>query len=185
MERDHVLTALRELANDAAGGAGRLVFLGGEAGVGKTALAAALTAETPEGIVVRRGACDSLATPEALGPLLDAAPEIAEALGDDSAVSRPRLFRRIQDVLGQSPTLLVLDDVHWADEATLDLLRFLGRRIDRWPLMIVATFRVDEVGPAHPLTVVMGDLDTVTGVVLIQVQPLTVHGVRRLVEHAG
>jgi DNA-binding CsgD family transcriptional regulator/tetratricopeptide (TPR) repeat protein len=185
VERDHVLTALRELANDAAAGAGRLVLLGGEAGVGKTTLAAALTAETPEGIVVRRGACDSLATAEALGPLLDAAPEIAEALGGDVTVSRPRLFRRIQDVLGQSPTLLVLDDVHWADEATLDLLRFLGRRIDRWPLMIVAMFRADEVGPAHPLTVVMGDLVTVPGVVRMQVPPLTVDGVHRLVVHAG
>jgi predicted ATPase len=185
VERDHVLTALRELANDAAAGAGRLVFLGGEAGVGTTTLAGALTAEAPDGTVVRRGACDSLTTAEALGPLLDATPEIADDLGEDSTLSRSRLFRRIQDVLCLSPTLLVLDDVHWADEATLDLLSFLGRRIDRWPLMIVATFRADEVGPAHPLTVVMGDLATVPGVARMQLPPLTPDGVRRLVDEAG
>jgi MoxR-like ATPase len=67
VERDHVLTALRELSGDAAGGAGRPVFLGNETGVGKTALGGALTAAVPEGIVVRRGACDSFATAEALG----------------------------------------------------------------------------------------------------------------------
>lgn len=88
VERDHVLTALRELANDAAAGAGRLVFLGGEAGVGKTTLAGALTAEAPDGTVVRRGACDSLTTAEALGPLLDATPEIAGDLGEDSTLRR-------------------------------------------------------------------------------------------------
>ncbi|HEX2306976.1 MAG TPA: AAA family ATPase [Jatrophihabitantaceae bacterium] len=185
VERDDVLAALRELADDAATGAGRLVFVGGEAGVGKTTLAGALTVEAPAGTAVRQGACDSLSTAEALGPLLDAAPEIADALGDESTLSRPRVFRRIQDVLCQSPTLLVLDDVHWADEATLDLLRFVGRRIDRWPLMIVATFRADEVGPAHPLTVVMGDLVTVPGVVRMQLPPLTLDGVRRLVDEAG
>ena len=179
-----MLAALREFANDAAAGAGRLVFLGGEAGVGKTTLAGALTAEAPDRFVVRRGACDSLTTAEALGPLVDATPEIADDLGDDSMLSRLRLFRRIQDVLCQSPTLLVLEDVHWADEATLDLLRFLGRRIDRWPLMIVATFRADEVGPTHPLTVVMGDLVTVPGVVRMQLPPLTLDGVRRLVERS-
>jgi hypothetical protein len=80
-ERDEVLAALRELADDAAAGAGRLVFVGGEAGVGKTMLAGALTADAPDGTVVRRGACDSLSTAEALGPLLDAAPEITDALG--------------------------------------------------------------------------------------------------------
>jgi hypothetical protein len=185
VERDDVLAALRELVDDASTGAGRLVLVGGEAGVGKTTLAGALTAEARDGTVVRRGACDSLSTAEALGPLLDAAPEIADALADESTLSRPRLFRRIQDVLCQSPTLLVLDDVHWADEATLDLLRFVGRRIDRWPLTIVATFRADEVGPAHPLTVVMGDLVTVPGVVRMQLPPLTLDGVRRLVDEAG
>jgi DNA-binding CsgD family transcriptional regulator/tetratricopeptide (TPR) repeat protein len=185
VERDHVLAALRELADDAATGAGRLIFLGGEAGVGKTTLAGALTADPPEGTAVRRGACDSLSTAEALGPMLDAAPEIADALGDESTLSRPRMFRRIQDVLCQSPTLLMLDDVHWADEATLDLLRFIGRRIDQWPLMIVVTFRADEVGPAHPLTVVMGDLVTVPGVVRVQLPPLTLGGVRSLVDEAG
>ena len=61
--------------------------------------------------------------------------------------------------------LLLLEDVHWADEATLDILRFLGRRLAGVRLMILATFRSEEVGRDHPLTVVMGDLAGLSGVV--------------------
>jgi DNA-binding CsgD family transcriptional regulator/tetratricopeptide (TPR) repeat protein len=188
IERGECLASLLGLLSQAAGGGqGRLVFLGGEAGVGKTTLTAALAGAACDGagelgteLAVRRGNCDNMTTAEALGPVVDALPELAEVLEAESGVSRLRLLRRIRGMLTAAPTLLILEDVHWADEATLDVLRFLGRRLDGAPLLIVATFRSEETGGDHPLTVVRGDLASLPGVIRMQVPALTVAGVREL-----
>src|SRR5215470_16201302 len=164
VEREGFLASLERLLAEALDGSGRLVFLGGEAGVGKTALAAAF-ADAASGPKVRRGCCDIVTTAEALGPILDALPELAVAADHEEGVSRLRLFRNVRDTLARSPTLLVLEDVHWADEATLDILRFLGRRLAGIRLLILATFRSEEVSSDHPLTIVMGDVATLPGVV--------------------
>ena len=156
--------SLERLLEEAIDGSGWLVFMGGEAGVGKTTLAAAL-AKAVSGPVVRRGCCDNVTTAEALGPILDALPELAVAVDLETGVSRFRLFQQVRGVLAESPILLLLEDVHWADEATLDILRFLGRRLAGIRLLILATFRSEEVGGDHPLTVVMGDLAALPGVV--------------------
>src|SRR5499427_4334040 len=184
VEREGFLASLEQLLDEALGGSGRLVFLGGEAGVGKTALAAAL-AEAASGPVVRRGSCDSITTAEPLGPILDAVPELAEIVDQDAGMSRLRLFHKIRGLLSESPMLLVLEDVHWADEATLDILRFLGRRLAGAELMILATFRSEEAGGEHPLTVVMGDLASLPGVVRMRLPALSVTGVRQLLDDAG
>jgi DNA-binding CsgD family transcriptional regulator/tetratricopeptide (TPR) repeat protein len=191
IERGEFLAALLGLLREAAAGQGRLVFLGGEAGVGKTTLTAALAGAAGDGaggvgappaapLAVRRGNCDNMTTAEALGPVVDALPELAEVLEAESGVSRLRLLRRIRGTLTAAPTLLILEDVHWADEATLDVLRFLGRRLDGAPLLIVATFRSEETGGDHPLTVVRGDLASLPGVIRMQLPALTVAGVREL-----
>ncbi len=161
IERSAFLASLEGLLREALDGGGRLVFVGGEAGVGKTTLATALARAAvagPAGPAVRRGSCDNVTTAEALGPILDALPELAAVVDHADDVSRLRLFRQIREELSASPMLLLLEDVHWADEATLDILRFLGRRLAGTRLMILATFRPEEVGRAHPLTVVMGEL---------------------------
>jgi DNA-binding CsgD family transcriptional regulator/tetratricopeptide (TPR) repeat protein len=183
IERAGFLASLEGLLGEALDGSGRLVFLGGEAGVGKTALAAAL-AEAAS-VAVRRGSCDNVTTAEALGPILDALPELIAAVDDEAGVSRLRLFRNVREALSGSPMLLLLEDVHWADEATLDILRYLGRRLAGVRLMILATFRSEEVGRDHPLTVVMGDLAGLSGVVRMQLPPLTATGVRQLLDAAG
>jgi DNA-binding CsgD family transcriptional regulator/tetratricopeptide (TPR) repeat protein len=199
IERAAFLASLEGLLGEALAGHGRLVFLGGEAGVGKTTLAtalagAALPGAAPAGAVlagagagpaVRRGSCDSVTTAEALGPILDALPELAAAIDGAGRVSRLRLFRQVRDALSASPVLLLLEDVHWADEATLDILRFLGRRLAGTRLMILATFRSEEVGREHPLTVAMGDLAGTSGVVRMQLPALSVTGVRQLLGDAG
>jgi Predicted ATPase len=135
IERAGFLASLEGLLREALDGSGRLVFLGGEAGVGKTALAVAL-ADTAgaagtgaAGAAVRRGSCDNVTTAEALGPILDAFPELIAAVDDEAGLSRLRLFRKVREALSGSPMLLLLEDVHWADEATLDILRYLGRRL--------------------------------------------------------
>src|SRR5712672_550932 len=200
IERAGFLASLEELLREALDGSGRLVFLGGEAGVGKTTLAAALadaaagtdaTARAgaaggdSDGPAVRRGSCDNVTTAEALGPILDAFPELTTAVDDEAGVSRLRLFRKVREALSGSPMLLLLEDVHWADEATLDILRYLGRRLAGVRLMILATFRSEEVGRDHPLTVVMGDLAGQSGVVRMHVPALSATGVRQLLKAAG
>jgi len=189
IERGGFLASLEGLLGEALDGRGRLVFLGGEAGVGKTTLASVLAdatarADGAAGPAVRRGSCDNVTTAEALGPILDALPELAATV-EEAGVRRLRLFQQVRDVLSASPTLLLLEDVHWADEATLDILRFLGRRLAGARLMILATFRSEEVGRDHPLTVVLGDLATLPGVVRMQLPALTVAGVRQLLEAEG
>ncbi len=184
VERDDALASLTALLEETAAGQGRLVFLGGEAGVGKTALTTAFAAAAA-GHRVRRGACDNVTTAAALGPLADAVPELTELMQDEAGVNRLQLFRRLRSVLSAGPTLLLLEDTHWADEATLELVRFLGRRLEGVPLLVVATFREDEVDRDHPLTVVLGDLATSYGVRRMHLAPLTPAGVQRLVAEAG
>src|ERR1700758_5158410 len=183
IERAGFLASLEGMLGEALDGSGRLVFLGGEAGVGKTALATALA--DAASVAVRHGSCDNVTTAEALGPILDAFPELIAAVDDEAGVSRLRMFRKVRDELSGSPMLLLLEDVHWADEATLDILRFLGRRLAGIRLMILATFRSEEVGRDHPLTVVMGDLAGLPGVVRMQLPALSVTGVRQLLDGAG
>lgn len=186
LEREDTLTGLAELAERAAAGTGALVFLGGEAGVGKTSLTAALIELAGRSLTVRCGGCDNVTTAAALGPLIDAVPELTGVIEDEAAaVDRLRLFRKLRAVLSAVPTLLVLEDVHWADEATLEMLRFLGRRLDGLPLLVLATFREEEVTATHPLTLVLGDLATASAVRRMQLAPLSVAGVTRLIEATG
>ena len=98
---------------------------------------------------------------------------------------RASLFPRVRAALGRTPTLLLLEDVHWADEATLDLVRYLGRRMDGQPVLVVATFRDDEVTGAHPLAGVMGDLATAAGVSRMQLPLLTAAAVAELARASG
>jgi DNA-binding CsgD family transcriptional regulator/tetratricopeptide (TPR) repeat protein len=180
VERADLLATMTRLAGEVSRGRGHLVLLSGEAGVGKSALVEALVDAVPTTLDVRRGGCDNVTTPAPLGPFLEAVPELAEVPaprhGEDNAV----LFRAATEALGARPSLVVLEDVHWADGASLDLLRHLGRRIDRTGVVIVATFRSDELGPAHPLRVVLGDLATAAGVERLEVPALTPAGVQQL-----
>src|SRR5712672_844375 len=108
IERAGFLASLEELLREALDGSGRLVFLGGEAGVGKTTLAAALAGAAGgdgDGPAVRRGSCDNVTTAEALGPILDAFPELTTAVDDEAGVSRLRLFRKVREALSGSPML--------------------------------------------------------------------------------
>ncbi len=188
LERDELLLGLRDLLDEAEHDHGHLVFVSGEAGVGKTSLMAALTTSVEEAgsaVTVRRGTCDNLTTPAALGPVLEALPQVLDLVEGATAVDRVALFRRIRDLLGSTPTLLVLDDVHWADESTLDLLRYLGRRMETLPVLIVAAYRAEEVTAGHPLALTLGDLTTSAAVLRMTVPPLTPAGVRTLSAESG
>src|SRR5919109_4171016 len=141
IERGGHLDALVAHLAAAGAGNGRLVLVGGEAGVGKTSLVRAFSEERAGDARIVRGACDGLFTPQPLGPLL----ELADQLGLTVDGPRHEVFAATLDALRPGPTVAILEDVHWADEATLDLLRFLGRRLDRTRTVLVATYRDDEL----------------------------------------
>jgi DNA-binding CsgD family transcriptional regulator/tetratricopeptide (TPR) repeat protein len=183
LERDALLASLEANLVEAVGGNGRLVFVGGEAGVGKTALTGEF-ARTARGVRVLRGATDSPPVSAPLGPFQEAMAAQVTAIADPLS-TRVKVFRAVRSALAETPTLLVLEDLHWADEATLDLLGYLGRRLDTVPALIVATFRDDEVSGSHPLTVVLGDLASRAGVARMHVPRLTLRAVRRLADDAG
>ncbi len=171
------------LADEAVRGSGRLVFVGGEAGVGKTTLVREVVRRVDGRLTVRFGTADNVTTAAALGLFLDALPALDDAAA--SAVNRLQLFRSVRDALTTGPMLLVLEDLHWADEASLDAIRYLGRRLDGLPLLLLATYRHDEVTERHPLALVQGDLASAPGVSRLLLEPLTPAAVAELVRAAG
>jgi DNA-binding CsgD family transcriptional regulator len=173
IERGSYLAALGEYLGSATAGHGRLVLVGGEAGVGKTSLVRAFAEEQARTARVVWAACDGLFTPEPLAPLDELVP------GLDRTDGRREVFAAALEELGSRATIAVVEDVHWADEATLDLLRYLGRRLDGTTALVIATYRDDEIGPQHPLRLVLGDVESARRIAL---PPLTEDGVRALAE---
>ena len=143
LERDRALAALAEAHAAAAGGSGRAVVVSGEPGIGKTALVTRFAREL-DGRVLW-GACDDLSIPRPLGPFRDIS-ELQPALAAGAAAHEIQSLLIAE--LGE-PTLLVLEDLHWADDATLDVITVLGRRIGALPALLVLTFRTGEAPPAR------------------------------------
>src|SRR4051794_16041062 len=132
LEREASLGSLTEYAREARHGEGRLVLIAGEAGVGKSALVEQFQEKLTDAHWAW-GACDGLFTPRPLGPLFDLAGQLGGELLDLCRAGAPRedLFGALLRQVNRPGQLsvVVVEDVHWADEATVDLLRFLGRRI--------------------------------------------------------
>ncbi len=183
LERDAFLGELGESLGRALEGRGSVVLIGGEAGVGKTSLVEAFCAGDQRARRVVRGACDALLTPRPLGPLFDLARELGDGLGELLANHAPRedLFGALLGELGaQRPTVAVVEDVHWADEATLDLLRFLARRIRATGALLLVTHRSDEVEAQEGLRLLLGDLATNPDVRRLALTPLSPAAVMEL-----
>ena len=192
LERDEALRELSATLSDATAGHGRIVLVGGEAGIGKSALVEHFSAARRGTTRVLWGACDSMFTPRPLGPLHDIAAqtggELEQQLASESEGSttmagrtgRGALFAALLSEL-QQPSIAIFEDMHWADEATLDMLTFAGRRIQRVPSLLILTYRDDEIGPRHPLRLVLGDLATSAATRRIALRPLSEAAVGRLI----
>src|SRR5579872_1852677 len=159
LEREQCLSDLAAWLDPGVRNNGCIVLVAGEAGIGKTALLQEF-ARRQSDVRVLWGACDALITPRPLAPLHDIARQTQGRLAATlaSAANAELIFTAALDEIERTKSLIVMEDVHWADEATLDLLKYLGRRIHRTHSMLAASYRDDELGPQHLLHLVIGDL---------------------------
>ena len=159
-ERDLFLNELNKILENVLAGQGQIALISGEAGIGKTTLVDYFTRMHKDTVRTLWGTCDSLFTPRPLGPLHDIAlewkGELYELLNSDG--DRQNIFSACLIELQRNSTMLIFEDIHWADEATLDLIKFLGRRIQRSTSLLILTYRDDELSTNHPLWSVLGDL---------------------------
>ncbi len=184
LERHDLVEQLQGFLREAAEGSGSLVLVAGEAGAGKTSLVNAFIGSLDASTLAITGACDPLTTPRPLSPLLDFAADAASGLGDLDVGNRQAIevFGDVLDRLRSTirPTVLVIEDIHWADEATLDLLRFMGRRIADSRGTLICTYRDDELGGDHPLRPVLGQLTPLLSTQRIAVPPLSLDAIATL-----
>jgi DNA-binding CsgD family transcriptional regulator/tetratricopeptide (TPR) repeat protein/energy-coupling factor transporter ATP-binding protein EcfA2 len=184
LEREAELSALAHAAREAAGRHGSVVLVMGEAGIGKSSLVQALRSHLPAEGRMLIGYCDDLATPRTLGPFRDlvgsVGTELSRAVTDGSERDRVLTALRSELTWPDHPTVLVIEDVHWADDATLDALRYLIRRIADVPAVLVLTYRDDELNREHPLHGLLGQASRSEHVRYLPLRRLSQQAVREL-----
>jgi DNA-binding CsgD family transcriptional regulator len=187
LERGGFLEALEAFWVEAVGGQGRLVLVTGEAGIGKTALVREFCdRQRPRRVLW--GACDGLRTPRPFAPFVDIAASASDGFAETIARGeRPaRCFAALVDELAAAaPAILVVEDLHWADEATLDVMTMLGRRAEIVPALVIATYRDDELAADHPLRSVLGELRIGHGVRRLVLSRLSLEAVEAFAAPAG
>ena len=183
LEREAAIVELTAAVQRAKQRLGSVTVIHGEAGIGKSSLLLAARQHWDDDVRVLVAYCDDLATPRALGPIRDLIPflgaDLAQALqGED----RESVFAALRtEVSGPGPgTVLIIEDVHWADEATFDVLQFLVRRIADLPLALVLTCRDGAVRNERRLRALLGMVATAVRVHRIGLQPLSRESVRLL-----
>ena len=188
LERGAYLASLAGYADEARRGDGRLVLVAGEAGAGKSALVERLQTDMPDARW-SWGACDGLFTPRPLGPLLDLAGQLGGELEDlcRAGAAREDLFRALLRQASEPGTLsvLVVEDIHWADEATIDLLRFLGRRLRDAQVLLIATYRGEDLAAGDPLRATLGEIARQRSTRRMDLAPLSADAVRILAGGTG
>ena len=185
LERDEALAAVGTALDDASGGSGRVVLVAGEAGIGKSSLLAAVPRVHGGDRRFLTGACDPLLTPRALGPFHDIARQAGGRLADTLRGDGGRedlVAALLDEIAERPPRVLVIEDLHWADEGTLDLLALLGRRIGATTGTLVITLRPDAAGDR--LRGTLGELPSAV-VRRIDLRPLGAASVAELARRAG
>ena len=185
LERQAQLADLTGLLHEAGASAGKIALISGEAGAGKSALVEEFARQAAQTARVLWGHSDPLQTSRVLGPVNELASGLSLRLSTsaDSTLSREQLFSRLLERFSPPNPLsmVVLEDLHWADEATLDFVRFLGRRIQRTRCLLIATYRDDEHASPNLLRAVIGEL-TGQHAARLPLPPLSLNAVEQLVK---
>ena len=178
LERDGLLQDINRALESARGGSGSLLLIAGEAGAGKTSLVQASRSAVGDNVIVVWGACDPLSTPRPLSPLMDFGMSPDAGLGGlrDPDLEPAQMFTMVlvlEFLRGRlRPVLMILEDVHRADEATLDFLKFIGRRVVDTNAVVACTYRDDELGGDHPLRSVLAQLTPLDSTLRLAARPL-------------
>ncbi|CAI7975460.1 Transcriptional regulator, LuxR family [Frankia sp. Hr75.2] len=194
LERDREVAVVRAAIDRAAAGQRSGAAVTGESGAGKSALLAAARAAVP-GPRFLLGGCDPLLTPRPLGPFRDIAAAAGlgpllpgedrvrgEKAGDSGAeLSLAGVCERIYEALRDETTVLVVEDLHWVDAASVEVLRFLARRVDAMSLALLVSYRDDEIGPGHSARPLLGDFARLAGLRTLDLRPLSLDAVRAVV----
>src|SRR6185437_3383613 len=184
LERDAELSVLTRAVRGAADRHGSVVLVMGEAGIGKSSVVEELRSQLPAEARMLVGYCDDLATPRTLGPFRDlvgsVGTELSRAVADGSDRDRVLTALRTELTWPDHPTVLVIEDVHWADDATLDALRYLIRRIADLPAVLILTYRDDELTRGHPLHGLLGQASRSDHVRRLPLRRLSQQAVRQL-----
>jgi DNA-binding CsgD family transcriptional regulator/tetratricopeptide (TPR) repeat protein len=194
LERDSAIAELQAAADNVRVNGGRTIVICGEAGIGKTSLLRAwVETSSTTSLAFRWGGCEALFTPRPLGPVFDLAAQLDQnlrvAVRDHK--SSNDVFSAFANWLAghgchftarvnqSAIEVLIIEDVHWADYLTLDFLKFMSRRVQRSHVLLVLTFRDDEVDAMHPLTQVLGELPA-SHRTTVKLKPLSEHSLARL-----
>lgn len=184
LERDAELSVLADAVRAAGGGDGSAVLVFGEAGIGKSSLVETLRGHLPAEGRMLVGFCDDLATARPLGPFRDlmgsVGAELSRAVMDGGDRDGVLTALRAELEWAGHPTVLVIEDVHWADEATLDALRYLIRRVAGLPAVLILTYRDDELDRGHPLYGLLGQASRSDHVRHLPLRRLSPEAVRQL-----
>ncbi len=189
LERQDSLNKLSQLLESVlAGEAGRTVLLSGEAGIGKTSLIKHFTDNLNSDTEVLWGNCDALFTPRPLGPLYDIAYQIKSNLVNklENEEKRVAIFSAFLNYLESTSNLkiVIIEDIHWADESTFDLIKFLAKRINRAHSILILSYRDEEIDSEHPLRSIFGNLPY-SETTRIRLYPLSETAVDTLMKNAG
>ena len=183
LERSHELSEMSAALAAAGHGRGGVVLITGDAGIGKTRLADEFVQSVSKTARIVWGACDDLDTPRVLGPFRDIAHQIGGALGEQlhSSDQKIEIFDAILQALdvGSRPTVVLIEDAHWADAATIDVIKYLGRRVDRLRVLLIVTYRDGELAVGHPLRTAVGGLP-VDSLVRLPLETLSPEAVDRM-----
>ena len=180
LERERELDVLSGALAAAIGGAGSGIAITGESGAGKSVLAEAACARAASTrLRVLRGGCDPLVTPRPLGPFRDLLADLGPL---DGHVPLTEVCESTYAVLRSEPTVLVVEDLHWIDAASVEVLRFLVRRIEAMPCAIVVTYRDDEIGDQHSARPLLGDFAVLEHLETRRLSPLSVEGVAAMLQ---
>ena len=184
VERDALLATLRANLEQASAGSGRLVLVRGEAGIGKTALIRRFVGSLDAGVTVVTGSADGVSTARPFEPLYEM------SLGDtvpallSTAAPRAEVFPAFVDAIRSlNVRILVVEDMQWADDASLELLLYLARRLESMRVLVLASVR-DEADAPSGMRRLLGTLASIPTVYQLELPRLTLRGVAEMVGDA-